>query len=89
MIVVRNVFRLKFGKAREALASMKEGLVIQKRLGVDFVGAEIDEEYLDVAVERVNALKDERQLPGRGAARMQKVIAGATAASRSKPHAAP
>ena len=32
MIVVRNVFQLKFGKAREALASMKEGLAIQKRV---------------------------------------------------------
>ena len=35
MILVRNVFRLKFGKAREAMAVMKEGLAIQKRAGVD------------------------------------------------------
>jgi hypothetical protein len=35
MIVVRNVFRLKFGKAREAVAIMKDGLAIQKRAGVD------------------------------------------------------
>jgi hypothetical protein len=32
MIVVRNVFQLKFGKAREAVAVMKEGLAIHKRL---------------------------------------------------------
>jgi hypothetical protein len=32
MIVVRNVFQLKFGKAREAVALMKEGLAIQKRV---------------------------------------------------------
>jgi len=32
MIVIRNVFRLKFGKAREAVALMKEGLAIQKRV---------------------------------------------------------
>jgi len=32
MIVVRNVFRLKFGKAREALAIMKDGIAIQKGL---------------------------------------------------------
>lgn len=32
MVLVRNVFRLKFGKAREALAVMKEGLVILKRV---------------------------------------------------------
>jgi hypothetical protein len=31
MIVIRNVFQLKFGKAREAIALLKEGLVIQKR----------------------------------------------------------
>ena len=35
MILVRNVFRLKFGKAREAVALMKEGLAIQKRAGVE------------------------------------------------------
>ncbi len=35
MIVVRNVFQLKFGKAREALAVMKEGVAIQKRLVAD------------------------------------------------------
>ena len=38
MIVVRNVFQLKFGKAREALALLKEGLEIQKKAlsGVEF-----------------------------------------------------
>ena len=38
MIVVRNVFQLKFGKAREAIALMKEGLGIQRGVlaGVDF-----------------------------------------------------
>ncbi|HEX3703459.1 MAG TPA: hypothetical protein VHU82_09020 [Vicinamibacterales bacterium] len=35
MIVIRNVFQLKFGKAREAVAVMKDGLAIQKRLGVE------------------------------------------------------
>jgi hypothetical protein len=35
MIVVRNVFQLKFGKAREALAVMKEGVAIQKRLAAE------------------------------------------------------
>jgi hypothetical protein len=33
MMVIRNVFRLKFGKAREAVALFKEGLAIQKRVG--------------------------------------------------------
>jgi len=38
MIVVRNVFQLKFGKAREATALLKEGLEIQKKAlsGVEF-----------------------------------------------------
>jgi hypothetical protein len=35
MIVIRNVFRLKFGKAREAVAVMKEAVAIQKKLGSD------------------------------------------------------
>jgi hypothetical protein len=38
MIVVRNVFRLKFGKSREAVALVKDGLAIQRKAmaGVDF-----------------------------------------------------
>ena len=31
MIVVRNVFQLKFGKAKEALPLLKEGIAIQKK----------------------------------------------------------
>ena len=33
MTVIRNVFRLKFGKAREAVALFKEWIAIQKRVG--------------------------------------------------------
>jgi hypothetical protein len=33
MIVVRNVFKLKFGKAKEATELWKEGLALAKRLG--------------------------------------------------------
>src|SRR5678815_4107144 len=33
MVVIRNVFRLKFGKAREAVGLFKEGVAIQKRVG--------------------------------------------------------
>src|SRR5262245_14109668 len=36
MIVIRNVFRLKFGKAREAMPLFKESLAIQKRVGSSF-----------------------------------------------------
>lgn len=37
MIVIRNVFQLKFGKAREAVALTKEAIAIQKKVlaGVD------------------------------------------------------
>ena len=38
MIVVRNVFQLKFGKTKEAVALAREGVAIQKRalVGVEF-----------------------------------------------------
>ena len=38
MIVIRNTFRLKFGKAKEAVALFTEGLAIQKKAlaGEDF-----------------------------------------------------
>jgi hypothetical protein len=36
MIVIRNVFRLKFGKAKEALPLFKETVAIQKRAGAPF-----------------------------------------------------
>ena len=32
MTVIRNVFQLKFGKAREAVALFKEGIAIQKKV---------------------------------------------------------
>ena len=32
MIVVRNVFQLKYGKTKEAVPLLKEGLAIQKRV---------------------------------------------------------
>jgi hypothetical protein len=39
MVVIRNVFRLKFGKAREAIALFKEGIAIQNRAGAASMGA--------------------------------------------------
>jgi len=36
MVVIRNVFRLKFGKAKEGVALFKEGMAIQKRIGSKF-----------------------------------------------------
>lgn len=36
MVVIRNVFQLKFGKAKDALTLIKEGAAIQKRAGADY-----------------------------------------------------
>jgi len=36
MVVIRNVFRLKFGRAKEAVALVKEAVAIQKRAGAGF-----------------------------------------------------
>jgi hypothetical protein len=35
MIVVRNAFRVKFGKARDAVAIMKEGIEIGRKAGMN------------------------------------------------------
>jgi len=42
------------------------------RLGVKFIGADIDEAYLEEAAERVETVGTGRVLPGRGQAKMQK-----------------
>lgn len=43
MVVIRNVFQLKFGKAREALALVKQGVEIQKKV---FSGTEFSNRVL-------------------------------------------
>ena len=35
MVLVRNVFKLKFGKSRDAVAAMKEQLALMRRLNKD------------------------------------------------------
>jgi site-specific DNA-methyltransferase (adenine-specific) len=57
------------------------------RLGIDFVGSEIDEIYLKEAVQRTEDVKEVtaiRALPQRGAARMRKAGLRATAASSAR-----
>jgi site-specific DNA-methyltransferase (adenine-specific) len=44
------------------------------RLGVNFIGADIDETYLNRAIERVRATRATRDLPGRGTAKMRKAL---------------
>ena len=36
MLVIRNTFQLKFGKAKEAVASLKEAFAAQKKAGSSF-----------------------------------------------------
>src|SRR5262245_66660428 len=53
------------------------------RLGVNFIGADIDETYLDEAVERTTAAAERgRILPVRGEARMKKATSAASAPAR-------
>ena len=54
------------------------------RLGVDFIGADIDETYLKEAVERTEEVKNTRALPERGAARMRKASLRATSSSSTR-----
>jgi site-specific DNA-methyltransferase (adenine-specific) len=51
------------------------------RLGVNFVGADIDRLYLEEAAERMSAVTSARMLPGPGRARMAKAEAAPTASS--------
>ncbi|OFV89574.1 MAG: hypothetical protein A3G76_14765 [Acidobacteria bacterium RIFCSPLOWO2_12_FULL_65_11] len=61
--------------AMDPFAGLGSTAVACARLGISFIGAEIDESYLAVAVERTGAVADDRhtqKLPGRGEARMRK-----------------
>ena len=42
MIIVRNTFRIKFGKAKEAIPVIKEAIAINKKLGIADVRALMD-----------------------------------------------
>jgi site-specific DNA-methyltransferase (adenine-specific) len=54
------------------------------RLGVDFIGADIDELYLTEAAGRMTAAGKPHALPGRGVARMARATASATASAPPK-----
>ena len=45
------------------------------RLGLNFVGSDVDETYLTEAAERMEAALSDRSLPGRGVAKMKKATA--------------
>ena len=54
------------------------------RLGVDFIGSDIDQTYLKEAVQRTGEVKNTLALPERGAARMRKASLRATSASSAR-----
>jgi site-specific DNA-methyltransferase (adenine-specific) len=56
----------------DPFAGLGSTAVACARLGLAFIGSEIDKSYLDEAIARVRAVGEERTLPGRGAARMRK-----------------
>jgi hypothetical protein len=73
MILVRDIFQLKFGKARDALAALKEGLPIMKKGGYtpervltdftgDFYTLIMESKYKDLA-EYEKALKGDLGMP--------------------------
>jgi site-specific DNA-methyltransferase (adenine-specific) len=53
------------------------------RLGLNFVGSEIDETYLAEAVERTAAAGSSRSLPGRGEAKMKKATSASSSSRRA------
>ena len=66
----------RIGTAMDPFNGLGSTAVACARLGIDFIGADVDEMYLKEAVERVEAVEHEeraeRALPGRGVAKMRK-----------------
>jgi site-specific DNA-methyltransferase (adenine-specific) len=77
--------------AMDPFTGLGSTAVAAARLGVNFVGAELDETYLAVAVERTKTAGDEKQsrkaaaLPGQGEARMRKATLRTRSTARSSP----
>jgi site-specific DNA-methyltransferase (adenine-specific) len=77
----------RIGVAMDPFSGLGSTAVACARLGVNFIGAELDETYLKIAVERtVDAATHRPQtaLPGPGAARMKKASLPAATSSKTK-----
>jgi site-specific DNA-methyltransferase (adenine-specific) len=68
----------RIGVAMDPFTGLGSTAVACARVGVNFIGSDIDEKYLERAVQRT---EEGRELPVRGAARMRKAGLRATAAS--------
>jgi site-specific DNA-methyltransferase (adenine-specific) len=71
----------KIDTAMDPFTGLGSTAVACARLGLDFVGSDVDETYLKEAAQRTGAVKTLRALPVRGAARMRKAGLRATSAN--------
>ena len=68
--------------AMDPFSGLGSTAVACARLGVNFIGAEIDPTYMAEAVARVESVMAGRELPGRGAAKMRKADVRVSSAGR-------
>ena len=68
MIVVRDIFRLKFGKAKEAKALLKEGITLIESSGfkVDRILTDLTGEYYTLVLESVHKSLSDYERIGNG-----------------------
>lgn len=74
MILVRDIFQLKFGKAREAIATLKEGIAIMNKAGfkVDRLLTDLSGSYYTLVMESTHgSLADFEKEMGRESANEQ------------------
>jgi site-specific DNA-methyltransferase (adenine-specific) len=75
----------RIGVAMDPFTGLGSTAVACARLGINFIGADIDETYVQAAVERTKAERHEtRSLPQRGAARMRKSDIRATSSRKKR-----
>jgi site-specific DNA-methyltransferase (adenine-specific) len=76
--------RSRIETAMDPFTGLGSTAVACARLGINFIGSDIDETYLQEAALRTEGVKTERGLPERGAARMRKAGLRPTASSSGR-----